>query len=234
MRRASAEQIARRYNRLAGIYGALSVAFLLPPRIRDEAVSRLDPGAGDSILEVGCGTGANLGRLVAAVGPTGAVTGIDISPGMLERAESLRRRNGWEKVTLLEQDAGSIGVDDRFHAVLFSLSYSVLPEPRATLEAVWERLEPGGRVVIMDAGLPPGRLGRLLRPLASAASRATVLGDPDSRPWEDLAELGDVEVETVRFRAGTYFVCSAVGRTRASASRSRSRLRVRRPAPPSA
>jgi hypothetical protein len=61
----------------------------------------------------------------------------------------------------------------------------------------------------MDAGLPPGRLGRFLRPLASAASRATVLGDPDSRPWEDLAALGDVEVETVRFRAGTYFVCSA-------------------------
>lgn len=54
-----------------------------------------------------------------------------------------------------------------------------------------------------------GRIGRLLRPFAGAVSRATVLGDPDSRPWEDLAELGTTELDTVRFQAGTYFVCSA-------------------------
>jgi hypothetical protein len=61
----------------------------------------------------------------------------------------------------------------------------------------------------MDAGLPEGRLGGLLRPLAGAVSRATVLGDPDSRPWEDLAELGAAAIETTRLQAGTYFVCSA-------------------------
>jgi hypothetical protein len=61
----------------------------------------------------------------------------------------------------------------------------------------------------MDAGLPEGQLGRLLRPLANAVSRATVLGDPDSRPWQDLAGLGAAEIETTRFQAGTYFVCSA-------------------------
>lgn len=209
MRRPSAEQISRRYDRLAVIYGPLSVALMLRRRSRDEAVRRLALGAGDSVLEVGCGSGANLGRLVAAVGPAGSVTGIDVSAGMLERAERMRMRNGWENVMLRERDARTPAGDGEFDAVLFSLSYSVLPEPRETLAAAWGRLRPGGRVVIMDAGLPAGPIGRLLRPLASAVSRATVLGDPDSRPWQDLAEIGATEIETTRFQAGTYFVCGA-------------------------
>lgn len=209
MRRASAERISHRYDRLALIYGPLSVALMMRRRMRDEAVRRLALEAGDAVLEVGCGSGANLGRLLAAVGPGGAVTGIDLSPRMLERAERLRRRNRWENVTLREQDARSLDGGAEFDAVLFSLSYSVLPDPRATLAAVWSMLRPGGRTVIMDAGLPEGRLGGLLRPLATAVSRATVLGDPDSGPWEDLVEQGAGEVETTRFQAGTYFVCSA-------------------------
>jgi ubiquinone/menaquinone biosynthesis C-methylase UbiE len=209
VQRPSSKQVSHRYDRLAVIYGPLSIALMLRRRARDEAVRALRLGAGDSVLEVGCGTGANLGRLVAVVGPTGSVTGIDISPAMLSRAESRRCENGWSNVVLLERDAGEIGGGDRVDAVLFSLSYSVLPEPEATLAAVWERLEAGGRVVVMDAALPEGRLGRVLRPLAAAVSRATVLGDPDSRPWEDLAALGADDVDTVRFQAGTYYVCSA-------------------------
>jgi hypothetical protein len=39
-------------------------------------------------------------------------------------------------------------------------------------------------------------------------SRATVLGDPESRPWDDLARIGAAP-RTERFRGGTYFICSA-------------------------
>ena len=35
----------------------------------------------------------------------------------------------------------------------------------------------------------------MLRPLAGAVSSATVLGDPDSRPWDDLAAIGAAEIE---------------------------------------
>lgn len=210
MRRPSAEQISHRYDRLAVIYGPLSVALMLRRQSRDEAVRRLALGAGESVLEVGCGSGANLGRLVAAVGPAGAVTGVDLSSGMLKQAEELRMRNGWNNVTVREQDARALDGGEEFDGVLFSLSYSVLPEPRETLAMVWDRLRPGGRIVIMDAGLPEGLLGRLLRPFASAVSRATVLGDPDSRPWQDLSELGAAEIETTFSHGGLYYVCSAL------------------------
>lgn len=144
------------------------MALLPPSRIRDEAVLRLDLDAGDSVLEVGCGSGANLGRLASAVGPAGVITGIDLSPRMLEKAKRLRRSQGWENVTLHERDALDFGTTEPLDAVLFSLSYSVMPEPRRTLNRVWDLLAPGGRIVVVDAGLPEGRLGHLLRAPSSA------------------------------------------------------------------
>jgi ubiquinone/menaquinone biosynthesis C-methylase UbiE len=204
--RRTAEGISRRYDRLAAIYAPVSALFLLAPGTRREAIDRLGLEPGASVLEVGCGTGANLAPIVAAVGEAGRVTGIDLSPGMLARAERLVGERGWRNVDLIEGDARSATLPEPIDAVLFSLSYSVMPEPRETLARVWERLASSGVVVVMDGGVPDGPLGRALRPLASMMSAATVLGDPDSRPWDDLAALG-AEVETVRLQAGTYFVC---------------------------
>ena len=54
---------------------------------------RLDLKPGDHVLEIGCGTGRNLPYLRDAVGPQGRVYGVDISAGMLERAQTLRDRH---------------------------------------------------------------------------------------------------------------------------------------------
>jgi ubiquinone/menaquinone biosynthesis C-methylase UbiE len=203
------EHVARRYDRLAGVYGALSVAFGLRPSVRRAAVSALALCEGDAVLEVGCGRGDNLGALRAAVGERGRVVGTDVSAGMLERAESRRRQADWQNVELLRQDAAHLEAAGPFEAILFSLSYSVMEERQAILASAWHLLRAGGRLVIMDAGLPDNVVGRLLGPPTRALSRATVLGDPAVRPWCDLAELG-VEGVSVRWMApGTYFVCSA-------------------------
>jgi ubiquinone/menaquinone biosynthesis C-methylase UbiE len=58
-----------RYNRLAPIYPLFDLLFWLPRNISVNAVKRLDLKSGDKVLEVGCGTGRNLSRLVDAVGP---------------------------------------------------------------------------------------------------------------------------------------------------------------------
>ena len=200
--------IARRYDKLAHVYGAVCASFLLRPRLRREAVRRLDLPSGGTVLEVGCGTGSNLKHLLRQVGPGGHVIGIDVSPGMLARARRLCDRRGWGNVSLVEQDFGGPSAHKPVDAVLFSLTYSVLPEQRSALSKAWDLLAQDGTLVIMDAGLPEGWMGRLLRPTTVALSRATVLGNPDSRPWEDLAALGaDVEVD--RFQLGTYYICRA-------------------------
>ncbi|HEX8921700.1 MAG TPA: methyltransferase domain-containing protein [Pyrinomonadaceae bacterium] len=200
--------VRRRYNRLARFFVLFEWLFLLPPGIRKRAVSHLELKPGDHVLEVGCGTGRNLAPLVEAVGTEGQVYGVDLSEGMLTEAGKLRAKAGWRNVTLIRSDAASYRVPVEVAGAIFSLSYAVIPHHREALAHAWNQLRPGGYLVIMDAKLPSNILGRLLHPFVVWASRLTVLGNPDIRPWDELKELAnDVEMEEVSF--GTYYICLA-------------------------
>ena len=138
----------------------------------------------------------------------GEVFGIDYSDGMLARARDLSERHQWHNVSLLQQDAAKMLLPGPVDGVLFSLSYTVIPNPTAALEMAWGYLRPKRHVVIMDGKLGHGLLGRLSRPYVTLLSKATVLGDPDRQPWEDLKRLTpQVEMEEVNF--GTYYICRA-------------------------
>ena len=179
---------------------------LLAPGFRRKAVKRLGLKCGDTVLEVGCGTGRNLALLCEALGAEGLVIGVDASEGMLAQARQLTTRQGFRNVRLIQQDAAKLDLEDQVDAVFFSLSYSVLPNRQPVLLKAWEAVRPGGRLVIMDAGLPDNRLGRLLAPFGEAI--ATVFpGDPYSRPWEDLRVLSETII-TERFQLGIYFICT--------------------------
>lgn len=198
--------VRQRYNRLAKFFVFFEWLFLLPRGIRRRAVSRLELKPGGRVLEVGCGTGRNLTHLVQAVGAAGHVYGVDLSEGMLREAKGLCAQAGWRNVTLIQADATDYALPEPVDGVIFSLSYAVIPQHREALRRAWEQLRPGGRVVIMDAKLPSGLLGKLLRPFVVWASRATVLGNPDIRPWDELRELtSEVSCEEIQFE--TYYIC---------------------------
>ena len=203
-------QVAARYDRMARWYRFAGPLILLAPGFRRKAVKRLGLKLGDTVLEVGCGTGRNLALLCDAVGDDGHVIGVDASGGMLAQARQLASRQGWKNVSLIQRDAAELALEDQVDAVFFSLSYSVLPDREPVLLKAWEAVRPGGRLVIMDAGLPASRLGRLLGPIGEAI--ATVLpGDPYSRPWEDLRVLSETII-TERFQLGIYFICTVIKR----------------------
>jgi ubiquinone/menaquinone biosynthesis C-methylase UbiE len=193
----------RRYDRIARFYSTLEPLYLIFPPARRKAVAALGLKAGDTVLEIGAGTGRNFPYLVEAVGPGGTVIGVDASQGMLTEARKLIERRGWSNVQLLHQDAAQLQVNRDLDGVLFSLSYSALPEPRPALARAWERLRPSSRVVVMDMGLTQGGPYRLLAPIARLLVKYAP-GDAYSDPWSDLANYGTVETE--RFLAGLYYV----------------------------
>lgn len=195
--------IVKQYDRVARLYSTLEPLYLIFPLARRKAVAALNLKPGDAVLEIGAGTGRNFPYLVEAVGPSGTVIGVDASPGMLSEARKLIERNGWSNVELLQQDAAQLEVNRDLDGVLFSLSYSVLPEPRPALARAWERLRPSARVVVMDLGLTEGGLHRLLGPIARLLDKLAP-GDPYSNPWDDLAAYGPVETE--RFLLRLYYV----------------------------
>lgn len=202
----------RRYDRIARTYSTLEPLYLIFPPARRRAVAALGLKPGDTVLEIGAGTGRNFPYLVEAVGPGGTVIGVDASPGMLVEARKLIERHGWSNVELCQQDATQLDVDREIDGVLFSMSYSAMPEPRRALARAWERLRPSSRVVVLDMGLTQGGPYRVLDPIARLLVKYAP-GDAYSDPWSDLANYGPVE--TKRFLFGFFYV-SAVTKSEQS------------------
>ena len=119
--------VSRRYDRLATFIPLFDRILFLPKDSRRRAVERLDLRAGDRVLDVGCGTGRSLGYLHKAVGPTGRVYGIDISPGMLRKTQKTCDADGWDNVQLMQCDAAAFTSPTPLDGVLFSLSYNTMP-----------------------------------------------------------------------------------------------------------
>jgi demethylmenaquinone methyltransferase/2-methoxy-6-polyprenyl-1,4-benzoquinol methylase len=196
--------VVARYDRVARFYSVFEPLFLIFPPARRRAVAALELAPGQSVIELCVGTGRNLDLLVAAVGLQGRVVGVDASRGMLAQAQRLVERRGWRNVTLLQQDVRELDVEGDFDGVLFSLSYSVIPDPRPALARAWAVLVPGGRLAVMDLGFTQARLARLLDPVAKLLQQLGP-GDAYSEPWKDLAEYAPVEME--RFLLRLYYVC---------------------------
>jgi ubiquinone/menaquinone biosynthesis C-methylase UbiE len=203
--------VTARYDRMARWYRAAEITLPLMHVQRRRAVARLRLKQGDTALEVGCGTGRNLSMLSHAVGASGRVIGLDASSGMLARAQRSISRQGLANVTFLQQDAARLAIEEPADAVLFSFSYSVLPDRSTTLTKAWSVLRPGGRLVIVDGHIPDSLLGPILVPIGDVI--ATVFpGDPYSRPWEDVRSISDATARTERFLFGIYSITTLESR----------------------
>ena len=118
-------------------------------RRRELARSALAAAPGERILDVGCGPGFYCAELLAEVGESGWVTGVDNSPAML--ALAARRCADHENVELLEGDAGALPVpDESFDAALSVQVIEYVPDVESALADLRRALRPGGRVLIWD------------------------------------------------------------------------------------
>lgn len=182
------------YRARAAVYD-LELALLEPVRRRAIAALALEPG--QTVLDVGCGTGLSLELLRAGVGPRGRIVGIEQSPEMLERARERVRRRRWRNVTLLCAPAEEARVACIADAALFHFTHDVLQRPEA-VDNVLAHLRPGARVVA--SGLKWA--GRLRWPVnllvLPAALRSVSSLQGLSAPWTGLARgLDDFEVTSV-------------------------------------
>ncbi len=201
--------IRQRYDRIAALIPFFDYLLFQPPSLRENGVERLSLRPGERVLEIGCGTGRNFPYLREAVGPTGKVYGVDLSTGMLRLAQELCERNQWTNVELTEKDAAEYVAPEPLDAVLFGFSYNTIPHHLTVLHHAWQQLRPGGRLVILDARLPPGLMGKVVLPFSVWLMKLTMLGNPYVRPWEDLARLTD-QFEMQQFLFGSYHISRGV------------------------
>lgn len=151
--------VERFYGRWAGLYDLLATRTPGIGPVRERAVEALAVGLGDTVVEVGCGTGANLRLLRERVGPRGRVVGVDLTPGMLVRARQRVGRAGWKNVDLVRGDASELPMAEA-DAVLATFVVGMLEDPGDAVRRWAAVLGHGGRVALLDAA-PRGRGGPL-------------------------------------------------------------------------
>ncbi len=69
--------------------------------LRDRIISQLHLQQGDTVVDVGCGTGLSFSLLEECIGPRGRLIGVDLTPEMLAKARDRVTSCGWENVTLI-------------------------------------------------------------------------------------------------------------------------------------
>ena len=139
------EHIVAAYARWAPIYDPIfGVITKLAIRSTVGVINALPPGR---LLEVGVGTGIAL----PLYNRDHRITGIDLSPDMLARAEK-RRASGLTHVEALhEMDAGNLTFADRsFDAAVAMFVMTVVPDPARVMAEIVRVVKPGGRIVFTN------------------------------------------------------------------------------------
>ena len=119
-------------------------------RARRQALNAAKFCAGEHILLVGVGTGADLPLLPQGI----SAVGIDISPQMLARAHAKLPIEGRD-ISLMVGNAAHLPFqEDTFDAAVLTLILSVVPDGAACFREVVRVIRPKGRVIIFDKFLP--------------------------------------------------------------------------------
>ena len=168
----------RFYTRWARLYDLVAVYTPGIGSLRAAAVDRLAPRPGETVVEMGCGTGANLPLLRDRVGSEGRVIGVDVSPGVLRIAADRIARAGWENVGVLRGDGTRPPLDEgAVDAVFASLVVSLFDDPAAVVEGWADLVGSGGRLGLLDLA----RSSRpVARPLNGLFRRFVTIANPRS------------------------------------------------------
>lgn len=114
------------------------------------AMDRAALRAGERVLDIGCGCGQTSLELGRRVGPTGAVTGVDISSVMLERARAFAREQGVGNVSFEDADAQTHAFDAGAYDLVFSrFGIMFFADSIAAFTNLARALRPGGRIAFV-------------------------------------------------------------------------------------
>lgn len=155
---------SRLYYEFSHLYDLLFWRVFYPRIARVIRSLAIEPGA--RVLELGVGTGLSLDAYPHHC----HVTGIDLAPDMLERAQDKIDRNAWRHVQLEQGDAQNLAFpDDHFDYVMAFHVVSVVPDPCRMMAEAQRVCRPGGLITIINHFRTPNpalaRLTHMIDPL---------------------------------------------------------------------
>jgi len=151
------------------------------------AVQALGLRAGDSVIDIACGTGLNFPLLQQAVGPGGRIVGVDLTDAMLARAQDRIETNGWSNISLVQADAVQFDFPAEVDAILSTYALTQVPECAEVIAHGAAALSAGGHWAVLDLKVP-GRTPEWLAQLGTAIVRPFASAEEwiMRRPWETI------------------------------------------------
>jgi phosphatidylethanolamine/phosphatidyl-N-methylethanolamine N-methyltransferase len=185
--------VARVYENLASVYDLVFGPTMHTGRI--EAIRKMRIRPGDSVLEVGVGTGINLSMYPSAC----EITGIDLSAPMLDKARDRILNKGLRNCRVMEMDAAQMKFpDESFDIVYAPYLISVVPDPVKVAREMRRVCRRGGRIVILNHFKSENPvLSRIETAISPLTVHIGFKSDLDLKGFLTQAELTPVSVEKV-------------------------------------
>jgi demethylmenaquinone methyltransferase/2-methoxy-6-polyprenyl-1,4-benzoquinol methylase len=180
---------ARNYDLTTKLYYLLGVRF---QAYRKEAVNSLELEPGDTVLDLGCGTGLNFPSINAAVGPRGKIIGVDITDKMLDQAKNKVQENGWENIELVHMDVARYDIPKNIDGVIstFALTYSNKYDK--VIYQSYVAVKPSKKFALLDIKMSSGR-ARIFWPLLEFSTRpfGGLKEYVKKHPWKSVEKYFD-------------------------------------------
>lgn len=139
------DAIKKSYRRYSQSYDFYFGAVFQPGR--KAVIELMDCQPGETVLEVGVGTGLSLSLYPKNV----QVTGIDVSAEMLQKARLRKQREGLKNVELFEMDAEDMTFPDHsFDKVVAMYVATVVPNPKKLVAQIQRVCKPQGEIFIIN------------------------------------------------------------------------------------
>lgn len=155
------------------------------------AISHMDIGPDDRVLDLGVGTGCSLSYYKP---DRGRIVGIDLSSGMLGKAREKIEKLGLSNATVFQADALKLPfADNSFDHVFISHVISVVSDPYRLVREAQRVAKPGSRIVIVNHFQSTNRLIALVEKWLCPL--CTRLGWRSDLALQDLVRRTGVEVD---------------------------------------
>ena len=154
--------------------------------LRREAIQRLDLRPGETVIDVGCGTGLSFGPLLDQLGPRGHIIGIEQCPEMMAQARLRFSDQRAQQLRLVQAPVEEAQWPGQAHAALFHFTHDILRNPRA-LDNVLTHLAPGARVVATGLQWAAPWVWPVNLFVLGAALYSVSSLDGLAQPWSELA-----------------------------------------------
>lgn len=147
----------KKYRKAAAHYDA-SASYTMP--LRERAISMLQLQAGQSVLDVGAGTGLSYELLLRGIGASGQLMAFEQSPEMFAIAQKRVHSHGWQRVWHQCCAAEVVQLHELADAVLFNYVHDILRTPEAVAN-IMRQVRPGARIAIAGMKFFPWWTGPL-------------------------------------------------------------------------